>query len=105
MESLTGGTYASVGPTCHRDETEPAALTYGRGQSSPTARLSAVRSSRRDLRDLAHRLSHLVGPIVDGKDDGGGNGEAARRDDGETPVKATVAQTNATPSIYGLQGS
>ena len=64
-----------------------------------------MRSSRRDLRDLAHLLSHLAGPSVDGEDDGGGNGGAARRDDGETSVKATVAQTNATPSIYGLQGS
>ena len=81
-------------------ETEPAALTYGRGQSSPTARLPAVRSSRCDLRDLAHLLSHLAGPIVDGKDDGGGNGGAARRDDGDTPVTTLVAQPNVRTSIY-----
>ena len=35
----------------------------------------------------------------------GYNGGAAGLDDGETLVKATVAQSNATPSIYGLQGS
>ena len=87
-----------MGPTRQLDphvietETEPAALTYGRGQSSPTARLPVVRSSRRDLRDLAHLLSHLAGPIVDGKDDGGGNGGAAGLDHGKTPVEATATR-------------
>jgi len=50
-------------------------------------------------------LNPLADPIVDGKDDGGGHGGSARRDVGGTPVKATAAQTNATPSIYRLQGS
>ena len=95
-----------MGPTRQLDphvietETEPAALTYGRGQSSSTARLPAVRSSRRDLRDLAHLLSHLVGPIVDGKDDGGGNGGAARRDDGDTPATTSTAQPKVRISNY-----
>ena len=100
-----------MGPTRQLDphvietETEPAALTYGRGQSSSTARLPAVRSSRRDLRDLAHLLSHLAGPIVDGKDDGGGNGGVEVRVDGETLVWATVARTDAVPSITELRRS
>ena len=95
-----------MGPTRQLDphvietETESAAPPYGRGQSSPTARLPAVRSSRRDLRDLAHLLSHLAGPIVDGKDDGGGNGGAARRDDGDTPVTTSATQPNVRTSIY-----
>ena len=90
MESLTGGTYASVGPTCHRDKTGPTAPLYGRGQSLPMARLPAVRSSRRDLRDLAHLLNHLAGPIVDADDDGGGYGGSARRDNGGMPEEATT---------------
>ena len=57
------------------------------------------------LLDLAHLMSHLAGPIVDSRDDGGGYGRAAGLDYGGTPVKAMVAQTNATLSIYGLQGS
>ena len=61
-------------------------------RSSPTARLPAVRSSRRALSDLAHLLSHLAGPIVDGKDDGGGNGGAAGLDHGKTPVEATATR-------------
>ena len=98
-----------MGPTRQLDphvietETEPAALTYGRGQSSSTARLPAVRSSRRDLRDLAHLLSHLAGPIVDGKDDGGGNGGAARLDYGGTPVEATAKHERARTSFPGLR--
>ena len=98
-----------MGPTRQLDphvietETEPAALTYGRGQSSSTARLPAVRSSRRDLRDLAHLLSHLVGPIVDGKDDGGGNGGAARRDDGDTPATTSAAQPKVRTSTRVLR--
>ena len=64
-----------------------------------------MRSSRRDLRDLAHLLSHLAGPIVDGKDDGGGNGGVEVRVDGETPVWATVARTDAAPSITELRRS
>ena len=96
------GPTGQLTPPVIETETEPAALTYGRGQSSPTARLPAVRSSRCDLRDLAHLLSHLASPIADGKDDGGGNGGAARRDDGETSVKATVTQTQARTSIYEL---
>ena len=84
-------------------ETEPAALTYGRSQSSPTVRLPAVRSSRRDLRDLAHLLSHLAGPIVDASDDGGGNGGAARRDHGGTPVEATAKDKRVRTSFLGLR--
>ena len=98
-----------MGPTRQLDphvietETEPAAPLYGRGQSSPMARLPAVRSSRRDLRDLAHLLSHLVGPIVDGKDDGGGNGGAARRDDGDTPATTSAAQPKVRTSTRVLR--
>ena len=62
-------------------------------------------SSLRDLLDLAHLLSHLAGPIVDGKDDGGGNGGVEVRVDGETPVWATVARTDAVPSITELRRS
>ena len=100
-----------MGPTRQLDphvietETEPAALTYGRGQSSSTVRLPAVRSSRRDLRDLAHLLSHLAGPIVDGKDDGGDNGGAARRDDGETSATTSVAQPKVRTSNYERWGT
>ena len=98
-----------MGPTRQLDphviemETEPAALLYGRGQSSPTANLPTVTSSRRDLLDLAHLMSHLAGPIVDASDDGGGNGGAARRDHGGTPVEATAKHKRAQTSFPGLR--
>ena len=94
------GPMRQLDPHVIETKIEPAAPLYGRGQSSPTVRLPAVRSSRRDLRDLAHLLSHLAGPIVDGKDDGGGNGGVARRDDGDTPVTTSAAQPNVRTSIY-----
>ena len=105
MESLTRGTHWSVDPTGQQDKTEPAALLYGRGQSSPTANLPTVTSSRRDLLDLAHLLNHLAGPIVDASEDGGGHGGAVALDDGATPVEATAARSNATPSITELRRS
>ena len=74
-----------------------------RGQNSPTARLPAVTSSHDDLLVLAHRLSHLAGPIVDGKDDGGGNGEAAGLDHDQTPVEATVVRPKAWTSTSYLR--
>ena len=98
-----------MGPTRQLDphvietEIEPAAPLYGRGQSSPTARLPAVRSSRRDLHDLANLLSHLAGPIADSRDDGGGNGGAAGLDHGGTSVEATAKRKRAQTSIPGLK--
>ena len=85
-----------MGPTRQLDphvietETEPAALTYGRGQSSSTARLPAVRSSRRDLRDLAHLLNHLAGPIVDAMHGGGIHGGTAEPNNGAMPTETTA---------------
>ena len=105
MESLTRGTHWSVDPTGQRDKTEPAALLYGRGQSSPTANLVAVTSSQRDLLDLAHLLNHLAGPIVDASDDGSGHGESVVLDDGAMPVEAMAARSNARSSITELRWS
>ena len=105
MESLTRGAHWLVDPAGQRDKTEPAALLYGRGQSSPTANLPAVTSSRRDLLDLAHLLNHLAGPIIDASDDGGGHGRAVALDDGATLVEATAARSNAMPSITELRWS
>ena len=82
---------------------EQAVLLYWRGQSSPTANLPAVTSSRRDLLDLAHLLSHLAGPIVDSSDDGGSNGGAARLDYGGTPIEATAKHKRARTSFPGLR--
>ena len=84
-----------------QEQSRYAALRW-RGQSSPTANLPAVTSSHGDLLDLAHTLHYLVGPLVGASNGGGGHGGAEVRDDGETPVEATAAQSNATPSIYGL---
>ena len=100
-----------MGPTRQLDphvietETEPAALTYGRGQSSSTARLPAVRSSRRDLRDLAHLLNHLAGPIVDADDDGSGYGGSARQDNGGMPEEAAATRPRARTSTTELWGN
>ena len=41
-----------------------------------------MRSSPSDLRDLAHRLSYLVGPLVGATHGGGTHGGAVARDDG-----------------------
>ena len=47
-------------------------------------------------------MLYLVGLLV-GASNGGGHGGAEVRVDGETPVEATAAQTNATPSITELR--
>ena len=97
------GPAGQLTPPVNETETEPAALPYGRGQSSPTANLPAVTSSRRDLLDLAHLMSHLAGPIVDSSDDGGGHGGTAGLDHGGTPVEATVKHKSARTSFLGLR--
>ena len=50
-------------------------------------------------------MHYLPGPIIDASEDGGANGGTAVRADGETPVEATAAQSNATPSITELRQS
>ena len=97
------GPAGQLTPPVIETETEPAALLYGHGQNSPTANLPAVTSSRRDLLDLAHLMSHLAGPIVDSSDAGGGNGGAARMDYGGTPVEATAKRKRVRTSIPGLR--
>ena len=83
--------------------TGQAALLYWHGQSSPTANLLTVTSSHSDLLDLAHTLHYSVGPLVGASNGSGGHGGAEVRDDGETPVEATVTRSNATPSIIELR--
>ena len=100
---LTGGTCWSEDPHVGETRTEQAALSYWRGQSSPTARLSAVTSTRDDPRDLAHLLSYLVGPLVGASDDGGDHGGSEERYIGGTSVEATAAQPRARTSIYELR--
>ena len=97
------GPAGQLTPPIIETKTELAALLYGCGHSSPTANLPAVTSSRRDLLDLAHLMSHLAGPIVDASDDGGGNGGAARRDHGGTPVEATAKHKRARTSFPRLR--
>ena len=65
----------------------------------------AVTSSLDDLRDLAEQLSYLAGPIADPRVDGGDHGGTAELDHGDTPVWATVARTDAAPSITELRRS
>ena len=72
-------------------------------RSSPTAGLPAVTSSLHDLRDLAHRVSYSVGPLVGASDYGGDHGGAVARDDGATLVEAMVKQARALMSFYGLR--
>ena len=84
-----------------QEQSHYAALRW-RGQSSPTANLPAVTSSHDDLRDLAHRLSYVGGLLVGASGYGGGHGGVEVRVDGETPVEATVTQTQARTSIYEL---
>jgi len=84
-------------------KTGPAALLYWRGQNSPTANLPAVTSSPDVLLDFAHTMLYLVGLLVGASNGGGGHGGVEVRADGETPVEATAAQTNATPSITELR--
>ena len=68
-------------------------------QSSTAVSSPAVTSSPRDLRDLAHRLSYSVGPLVGAMHGGGAHGRAVARDDGGTPVVTTTAPTKAWTSI------
>ena len=63
----------------------------------------AVTSSPDVLLDFAHTTIYLVGLLVGASNGGGAHGGAVARDDGETPVEATVTQTNATSSITELR--
>ena len=63
----------------------------------------AVPSTCHDPRDLAHRLSYLVGPLADANDDGGGHGGLEELDGGATPVEVTAIPTKARTSIYELR--
>ena len=56
-----------------------------------------------DPRDLAHRLSYLVGPLVGANDDGGDHGGSAELDGGAMPVEAMVMQSKARTSFYRLR--
>ena len=58
------------------------AARWLRGQGSMAASSPTVTSSPRDLRDLAHRLSYSVGPLVGATHGGGAHGGAVRRDNG-----------------------
>ena len=90
-------------PLVSGTKTEPAALLYGRGQNSTVVSSPAVTSSPDFLLDLAHLMSHLAGPIVDSRDDGGGHGGAAGLNYGGTPVEATAKREKARTSIPGLR--
>ena len=81
-----------------------AALRW-RSQSSLVVNLPAVTSSHDDLIDLAHTLHYLVGPLIGASYYGGTNGGAEVRVDGETPMEAMAAQSNAMPSIDTLRRS
>ena len=83
-------------------KTEPAALLYWRGQSSPTARLPAVTSTPGVLLDIAHTTIYLVGLLVGASNGGGAHSGAVALDDGEASVEATATRSNATPSITEL---
>ena len=84
-------------------KTGPAALLYWRGQNSTAVSSPAVTSSPDVLLDFAHTTIYLVGLLVGASNGGGTHGGAVALDDGATPVKAMVAQTNATPSITELR--
>ena len=84
-------------------KTEPAALLYWRGQSSTAASSPAVTSPPRDLRDLAHRLSYSVGPLVGAMHGDGAHGGAEVQDNGATPVEAMAKQARVLTSFYGLR--
>ena len=75
----------------------------GGGHGSMAASSPAVKSSPRDLRDLAHWVCYSVGPLIGAMHGGGTHGRTEVRADGETPVEATVAQSNTTPSITELR--
>ena len=70
-----------------------------RSHGSSTASSPAVRSSPRDLRDLAHRLSYTVEPLVGVSNGGGAHGGTEVQADGETPMEAMAAPTKAWTCI------
>ena len=91
--------------TPHVIETKigPAALLYWRGQNSTAVSSPAVTSSPDVLLDFAHTTIYLVGLLVGASNGGGSHGGTEVRDNGETPVEAMAAKTNATPSIIELR--
>ena len=96
------GPFGQRTPHVIETKTGPAALLYWRGQNSPTVNLPAMTSSPDVLLNLAHTMLYLVGLLVGAINGGGDHGGEEVRADGETPVEATVVQTNATPSITEL---
>ena len=49
-----------------------------------------------DHYDLPHLMSYQAGPNAGAKHDGGGNGNAAVRIDGETPEVTVIVRSTAT---------
>ena len=76
------GPFGQRTPHVIETKTELAALLYWHGQSSTAVSLPAVTSSPRDLRDLAHRLSYTVEPLVGASNGGGAHGGTEVRADG-----------------------
>ena len=104
MEPLTGGTYASVGPTRHRNGNRAGGAAWHCTATARRRRASpAVTSSPDLLLDLAHLVSHLAGPIVDSRDDGGGHGGAAGLDYGGTSMEAMARHKGARTSFPELR--
>ena len=60
----------------------------------------AVTPSLRDLRDLAHRLSYSVGPLVGATHGGDAHGGTAERVDSEALELAMTARSRVTTSFY-----
>ena len=67
--------------------------------------LPAVTSSRHDPHYFPDLVTYLTEPIDGAKYGGGIHGGTAELDNGGTPMGATVARTNATPSITELRRS
>jgi len=61
-----------------------------------------VTSSRHDPHYFPDLVTYLTEPIDGAKYGGGIHGGTAELDNGGTPVGATVARSNATPSITEL---
>ena len=60
-------------------------------------------STLHDPRDLAHRLSYLVGPLASANYDDGGHGGSKELDGGAMPVEATAIPTKERTSTYVLR--
>ena len=94
---LTAGTHRLVGPACQRYENRGAALLDADRPEFADGELFRRRHRHNsDHYDLPHLMSYQAGPNAGAKHDGGVNGGASVRINGETLEVTVIVRSTAT---------